>query len=221
MTYSYYPGLKRYLSSILFLLFTTTGFTQPEKTFPDGVYLSLEQLRNRTPQFNTYFHVIHRTHVDIAFNGGNDYELKSVNDSLGSVFIKYKMYAYSHNDSVFINCYHYKLYKWYALCLTHGNFLAFKGAIEEGQASQAAGYGVMFGAVGGGVAGAMEAKKRYIYVLSMRTGNIRLLTKEYLAQRLQENNPALLEKFSNEKDPQSEEVLLTYLNLLNESLSQK
>ena len=66
----------------------------------------------------------------------------------------------------------------------------------------------MFGAIGGGIAGANAAKKRFLYVLSLRTGNVRELTKEYISQRLKENQESLLEKYNAEKEPKSEEVLL-------------
>jgi hypothetical protein len=212
--------MERKLLSYILLLLAWNAFSQTAGIYLGGVYMSLEQFRNRTPQFHANLEVIRRTQSDIAFNGGNDYELKSNNDSLNRSFIKKKMFAYVKNDSIFLNCLNYQLSTWYALILTRGNYMAFKGAMSNSRSSQEVSpYGVMFGAIGGGIAGANAAKKRFLYVLSLRTGNVRELTKEYLIQRLKENQESLLEQYNAEKEPESEEVLLHYINLLNETVS--
>ena len=212
--------MKIKLLLCLSFLLCLSVFSQTRDICPDGVYMTLEQIKNLTPQFHANLEVIRRTQSDIAFNGGNDYELKSNNDSLNKSFIKKKMFAYVKNDSIFLNCMNYQLSTWYALILTRGNYMVFKGAMSNSRSSQEVSpYGVMFGAIGGGIAGANAAKKRFLYVLSLRTGNVRELTKEYLIQRLKENQESLLEQYNAEKEPKSEEVLLRYINLLNETVS--
>lgn len=207
--------MKNKLFFLVLSCLTINGFAQLQK-FPNGVYLSLEQLKKRTPAFDVNFQVIRRTESDIGFNGGNDYEIKSDIDSLNKKFIKKIVFAYVKNDSLYLNCIHYKLSTWYALCMTQGTFLAFKGAMSNDKSSEeVAPYGVLFGAIGGGIAGANAAKKRFLYVLSLRTGNVRLLKKEYLAERLKDNQN-LLDRFNNEKDQESESILIKYIDLLNE-----
>jgi hypothetical protein len=189
--------------------------TYAEK-FPAGVYMTIEQLKNKTPQFNIDLNVIRRTQGDIGFNGGNDYEITSSVDSIKKKFIKKSVYAYVKNDSLFLNCIHQGLSTWYAYCQTKGNFLAFSGGMSDSKAlSEAAPYGFMFGAIGGGIAAANASKKRFLYVLSLRTGNVRSLTKVYMTERLKEHQ-TLLEQYNTEVSPDSANVLVKYTNLLNE-----
>ena len=201
---------------LLTLIFFTSNCVAQSQRFPSGIYLTLEQLKNKSPAFDANFQVIRRTQGDIGFNGGNDYEITSDIDSLSKRYIKKTIYAYVKNDSLFLNCVHHKLSTWYALSLTQGTFIAFKGAMSNANASEeVAPYGVLFGAIGGGIAGASAAKKRFLYVLSLRTGNARLLDKDYLAARLKENQ-ILLEQFNKETDQSSDSTLIKYIGLLNE-----
>ena len=56
---------------LLYLLFIP-AVTAQVTPFPDGVYLSLEQLKRKTPAFNADINVIKRSSGDIIMNGGND-----------------------------------------------------------------------------------------------------------------------------------------------------
>ena len=202
---------------ILFLVFTVfviRGMTQVQK-FPDGVYLTLKQLQNQTPAFCAKLRVIKRTSGDISMNGGNDYKLESDIDSINKKYIKKVILAYVKDDSIFLNGNYSKLATWYSLCLTKGNFLAFKSYLQSDNAAM---YGVLFGAIGGAIAGAVDAHKRYLCVLSLRTGNIRQLGKDYLTARLKEN-PDLLEEFNKERTPVSDSTMLTYIERLNKITS--
>lgn len=207
--------MKNNLFILIFSCFTVNSLAQEQK-LPNGVYLSLEQLKKKTPAFDINLQVIRRTEGDIGFNGGNDYEIKSDIDSLNKRFIKKIMFAYVKNDSLFLNGIHHRLSTWYALSLTQGTFLAFKGSMSNDKASsEVAPYGIMFGAIGGGIAGANAAKKRFLYVLSLRTGNVRPLKKEYISERLKENQ-SLLDQFNNENDKESDSALINYITLLND-----
>ena len=196
---------------IIFLFFIHKNcFSQMEK-FPNGVYLTLEQFKNQKPSFNTNLQIIKRTSSDIFMLGGNDYKIESNNDTINAKFTKKTIFAYVKNDSIFLNCFKYKLQFWYALCLTSGNFLVFKSCMTNNDASNLA-------VIGGGIASGVMANKRYLNVLSLRTGNVKNLSKEYLIERLKEN-PKLSEQYKNEKEQESELTLIKYLNLLNQETS--
>jgi hypothetical protein len=198
--------MKIKLFTSLLLLILNSTFAQVNK-FPNGVYLDIEQLKNHSPAYDINFNVIQRTSGDIAMAGGNDYKIESDIDTISKKFLKKMMFAYVKNDSIFLNCIHHKLQTWYALSLTSGNFLAFKGSMTNGEAT---GVALMGGAIGGAIA----AGKRYLYVLSLRTGNVKELTKAYVSERLKEY-PVLLEKFNNTGNNNSEAAWIEYLNLLN------
>ncbi len=110
-----------------------------------------------------------------------------------------------------MNCIDYKLGSGYALALTKGNFLAFHDELTDSKAVPLALFG---GAVGGAIAGSS-----HLYVLSLRTGNVRLLSKEYLIERLRETQ-TLLDEYNKipKKQKESEEILLKYISLLNEEI---
>jgi hypothetical protein len=198
--------MKSILLTLVSALLTGLSFAQMNK-FPNGIYLTLEQLRNQTPAFNADLKIILRTSGDIFMSGGNDYKLESEIDTIDKKYIKQKIYAYVKNDSVLINCFQHKLQIWYALTITSGNFLAFKACMTN---SDAMTVGILTGAIGAGV----TAGKRYLNVLSLRTGNVRELTKTYMIKRLEEQ-PDLLQQYNKEVAPDSEATLIRYVNLLN------
>jgi hypothetical protein len=209
--------MKLIISMYTILVFFNNAFSQTHLKFPDGVYMSIEQLKSGTPEFNADFEVIRRTQGDIGFNGGNDYEIKSKIDTLGKIFIKKKMYAYVKSDSVFLNCIFHEHGTWYALAITKGNYIVFKGAMSNKEFNDATiGSSVLFGAIGGGIAGASAAKKRFLYVFSLRTGNVKPLTKNYVAGRLKDNSPELVEQYNAEPEPELEATLVKYIEKLNE-----
>ena len=184
--------------------------------FPDGVYLNLEQLKNQTPAYNVNLKIIQKTSSDKFWNGGNDYYFESNIDSIDKDYIRLEIFAYVKNDSIFINCRNYKLGNDYSHTLTKGNFLAFKTILMKDKSGNAA----LFL----GVAGAIidheknKTKDRQIFTLSLRTGNAKPLTKDYLLHILNENQN-LLDQFNSEIDHKSDSVLLNYIDHLNQIVS--
>jgi len=179
--------------------------------FPEGVYLNFEQLKNKTPAFNADLEIEQRTFSQVAMNGGNEFKLIAKNDSLKESFIKNKIYCYVKNDSIFLNGKPNGYQQWFALTLTSGNFLVFKSGMAISN------YNGMGGAIGGGISAAEASKKKYRYVLSLRTGNIKDFNQEYLVARLNEV-PELLEKYNQEKNKDTEPVMIRYMQLLNEKI---
>jgi hypothetical protein len=195
---------------MIFTVFYSTTFAQNDFTFPNGVYLTHEQFKNRTPAFSADFRTILRSSGDVFLSGGNPYKFESKNDSLDKDFIKKEIYAYVKNDSVFINCKHHKLQSWYTLALTKGNFIVFYSAVSTGKMIRNATLVSAGGAIGGAISGG-----NYDYhVLSLRTGNARELNKEYMKGRLKEY-PDLLVAYEGEKKQNTIEVLLKYIDKLN------
>lgn len=182
--------------------------SQSDFKFPDGVYLTHDQFKNRTPAFNTELKTIIRTSGEIFMIGGNLYKFESKNDSLNKDFIKNKIYAYVKNDSVFVNGKHHKLQSWYALAVTYGNFVVVSSGVKDGKAIGAA-------MAGGLIGSALVSGNDHLFVISLRTGNCRELDVAYLKGRLKEH-PGLLEEYENEEDQKSQQVLIKYINKLND-----
>lgn len=105
--------------------------------------------------------------------------------------------------------------------ITKGNFVAFKGVMENSKVTA-----IVFpsafalGLVGGIISAAIISPKRYYYVTSLRRGNTKRLNKKYVEQRLSDTkNNELINGFQSEIDKNFTEVLLKYVNLLNQNLS--
>ena len=198
--------MKYSLIAFIISLFVFSGTMAQMNKFPNGIYLSLEQLKNQTPVYDVNLEIIKRFSGDIAMIGGNDYKLESPNDSIEKKYIKKTIYAYVKGDSILLNCFPHKLQIWYARALTSGNFLVFKACMTNKEATGVA----IFGGV---IGGAIASGKRYLNVLSLRTGNVRELTKEYLIERLKDKQD-LLDQYNLENENDLEEVMIRYVQLL-------
>lgn len=177
--------------------------------FPNGVYLNMQQLKTHSPAYNANLEILKRTSGDIFMTGGNDYKITSDIDSINKKYITKKMVAYVRNDSLFLNCVPYNLQTWYALCIgTTGNYITFKACMSFEKAKNIAIYG--------GLSVGIAAKKRYLYILNLRTGNVDALNEMTMLELLKDK-PELLLKYKEKTDMDSESRLLEFMNLLNQN----
>ena len=192
---------------LIFLSFTIISFGQTSN-FPAGVYLNLEQLKNRIPAYDANLSISKRTSGDIFMIGGNDYKIKSKIDSINKSYITKKIFAYVKNDSLYLNCLPHKLQNWYALCKnTSGNLVTFKACMSLDKAMNVS---ILSGGIGSGIA----ATKRFLYVLNLTNGEIFQLTEKNLLKLLN-NKPELQLLYEKEINRTSEQQLLKYIDLLN------
>jgi hypothetical protein len=80
--------MKKILLVLFILNFQIAKIQAQKSTFPEGVYLSNEQLKNKTPAYNVNIEVLERSSGDIAMVGGNQYKLESSIDSLSKKYLK-------------------------------------------------------------------------------------------------------------------------------------
>jgi len=186
--------------------------------FPDGVYLNKEQLKTHTPAYSANLEILKRTSGDIFMIGGNDYKIKSNIDSINKSYVTKKMVAYVRNDSVYLNCIRYGLQTGYALCIsTAGNYLPFKACMSFERTKNTAPYGgIIVSGIVSGIASGKAAKKRALYILSLKTGNADELTEPTMLELLKDK-PELLLKYNENNDRGSESRLLEFINLLNQN----
>lgn len=194
----------------LIILFSSIISFGQTSSFPDGVYLNLKQFINRTPAYNSNLTVIKRSSGDIFMVGGNDYKIKSTIDSINKKYITQKIIAYVKNDSVYLNCAPYALQTWFALCnAIKGNYITFKACMSLAAAQNVAMYG-------GGIGSGLAAKKRILYGLDLTTNEVFELKGQNMWIFLK-NRPDLLSNFKKESDQDSEQVLIKYINLVNQN----
>lgn len=203
------------LTIILSVTVFSFSFAQ-DSSYPKGAYMSFEEIVSRSPSVQIDLGVLKRTKGDIKMVGGNDYKLTSEDKAVKSKFLKKEIWAYSLGDTLYLNCFRYEVQPWYAAVISDGDYLVFRGGLsqnsEEQERQMQMGYS--FGAIGGALAGAKLALLRFLYAVDKNTHQIITVTPESLRGLLQKNNE-LLNRFEEEPNKESEEVLLKYLQLLN------
>ncbi|CAD5265101.1 MULTISPECIES: DUF6563 family protein [unclassified Imperialibacter] len=198
-------------------LFSGSAYAQ-DTAYPKGAYLSFDEIVKKSPSATADLEVEKRTPGDIKMAGGNDYKLNSTDKSVANKVLKKEYWGYSLGDTLYLNCFQYKLQPWYAAVISDGNYLVFRGGISQNQElyKKQMAMGMAFGAIGGAIAGAKIAMMRFLYAIDKETNTVIAVDSKSL-QELLSATPDLLRQFEQEPDKESEEVLLKYLMLLNTS----
>lgn len=207
---------KYILSAVLIFLLAMNLQAQID-IFPKGAYMSVEEIKGKSPSNPLELKVIKRTKGDVKMVGGNDYKLESDDKTIEKKTLRKELLAYSNGDTLYLNCLPYKLQQWYAAVISSGKYLVFKGGIPADSKlykTQMAVAGVTFGAIGGAFAGAQMALIRYLYALDLETNTVEMIVPETL-RKLLANQPGLLEQYNQEPKPEDESVMIKYLKMLN------
>jgi len=198
--------------AVLLISFSVTS----QEFYPKGSYLSFEELKAKTPSENFDLTIERRTKSDIKMNGGNDYKLISADKSIKRKVLKREIVAYSTGDSLFINGLPYKLQTWYSKIISDGKYFVFTAGIPMDKTMQTKEMqaGMAFGAIGGGIAGASLAMKRFLYILEKETNKIIMIDTEVMTELLTEY-PELLDKYNLEGEKIEIPTQIEYLKILN------
>ncbi|MDO4462260.1 MAG: hypothetical protein Q4C30_07180 [Bacteroidia bacterium] len=155
-------------SLVLGVLLCITSALSAQDRYPQGLYMSFDEIVNKAPSVHDTVYVIQRSHSSISMVGGNDYELES--PTIKSKILKRQAYAYSDGDTLYINCIHYKAQPWYAKVYSAGEYLMFNAGMSPKSKNNNVGVvatSVAFGAIGGAIGGAKAAHARYPYVIKV------------------------------------------------------
>lgn len=201
--------MKNLFFTFIFLLQAFLCFSQHSDSIPNGVYLTSEQFKQGKPASNPDLIVSKRSSGDIFMKGGNDFRVKSKNDSINKKFITKEIFAYVKNDSVFLNCGRFKNHlPGYTYCASgKGRYFPFQAAMTKQESFS-------IGMLGGALASGLSAKSRYWYILDTETGEAISLNKKNIKKMLKDK-PELLEKFEADREKDSDENLLHFVSLLN------
>lgn len=187
-----------------------------QESYPKGSYMTWEELKAKTPGETFELSMERRTKTDIKMNGGNDYRLTSADKSVKNKVLKREILAYSTGDSLYINGLPYKLQTWYAKVLSEGKYYVFTAGIPMDKTLQTKEMqqGMAFGAIGGGIAGASLAMKRFLYILDKETNKVKMIDAAVLSEMLTAY-PELLAQFNSEPEKDEIPTQITYLKTLN------
>ena len=204
---------------VIMVLFLKLNLAAQTDHYPQGAYMSIDELRGKSPSAALDLKVIKRTPGDIKMSGGNDYKLGTDDKSIKRKTLRKELWAYSDGDTLYINCLQYNLQPWYAAVISRGPYLVFKGGIpmdSKMYKSEMQVAAVSFGAIGGAFAGAKLAMKRFLYALDLKTNTVKMIIPETLKELLADR-PELLEGYKQEQTPENETVQIKYLTMLNQS----
>jgi hypothetical protein len=201
---------------IFFFLLLAPVFVYGQSNhFPEGAYMSFDEILERAPSRQLDLKLLRRTQGDIKMNGGNDFKLESEDKSISKKTIKKEIWAYSFGDTLYVNCKMFMMQTWYAPLISDGEYLVIKAGlsnyIEEQKRQRNIGY--TFGAVGGGIQGAQLATLRFLYVIDKKTKVSQTVIDERMPDILKTRED-LIKEFNNETEMNEEDYVL-YLRRLN------
>jgi len=175
--------------------------------YPRGTYMDIEELKNKTPSRPFYnYQIFKRTSGEILMNGGNDYRIESKNDSITKKIIRKDVFAISTGDSLYINGLNYKLQNWYCLARQDGDYLYFKGgACMDFKSPLATSEPAI-----GGIAGANQAKERYLYYLNLNKNTIDVLTVNNINKLATQKDSLITKQFQAEPQKDEKTVIKYY-----------
>lgn len=153
------------------LLLLGHGNIHCQTEYPQGAYMSLEELRDKLPSENYELLPLLRTDGDIVMMGGNDYKLISEDKSIKNKIIKKQIFAFSDGSDLFVNCFQFGCQFWYAkVNYREANIIRFNAGMSNSKATSAA-------MMGGAIGGAIAATQRYLYEVDLNTGELKFIEK--------------------------------------------
>ncbi len=152
-----------------------------------------------------------RSKGSIAMGGGCDYKITGIDDKTLDIKLKKEYFLVERNDSLFVNC-HYLGDKWYGLAFYKTDryifFLGCQSKVMNDNGTVLAA-GVMFGVVGGAIAGMGAATDRYNYVIDLQAKRMHFVEPEYMIEVF--GDTELFQRYKKEKDLYTTETLMKYL----------
>lgn len=210
--------MKKELFTLTFILIMITSYAQ--FSYPKGAYLSFEEIVRKSPSGEMNLKIERRSKGEIKMNGGNDFQLLSVDNSIPKKTLKKDLFAYSNGDTLFINCLKYKVQPWYANIISDGKYLVFMGGISQDSEiyKKQMQMGVAFGAIGGGIAGAKLALMRFPYAIEKETNKLFPVDEDSMPELLKMDEE-LLRQYESEGE-KNVELFIRYLEQLNKKYQQ-
>jgi hypothetical protein len=209
------PG-REHIVHLVFLgllLMHSVVAAQPA-TWPDGIYLEHEQFLKRTPDLTSSLDLVEIQFRKLLEKGCSPYVFKSNGDGISNYRLSVRPRVVVHNGEVYVNTLKMELGEGYSKCLTKGSFLVFPANITNSDAVSVGGAAMLLlTGVGPGRTATLQFA---LFVLSLRTGNHRLFTKDYLRERLSENKE-LFDEFMIEQNV-NDSILIHYMDAFNRSL---
>ncbi len=175
--------------------------------------------RSSAETFEDLVQVRKRPIPEIRVYGGNDYEILTNTENITTKTIRTSIFAIRSRDSLFLNGEKLKLAPFYCKVLLEGNYMVFQGSITKKEQDHYDEITAIYGASGGFEARfiAETNEKRHLYYLNMSQKKPKpILLDRFQMRKLLENKESLIEQYNKEKDLDNLQVILRYVQRLNE-----
>ena len=190
--------------------------TAAQTSYPKGIYLTIDQVKSKTPERAVDLKVTERTNEQMVSLGGNRYKLEPIGKTVKKKEITQNILAYSDGKDFYLNCNRYHLSKYYTKVISEGEYLIFK-SLNKASTADYVSIGKQFGVVGIAIEEGLklkeEPKLESLYALSQTPYRLLVIDKNKL-KALLKSKPELLAQFEREKES-NENVYIKYLKLLN------
>lgn len=199
----------------LFVVLLFFSIDASGQDYPEGVYMSLKEIVNKTPSMH-----LDVTVQELSKKRGNKYELVTDDESVEEKFFKNEVYGYSDGTDLYINCKRFISQLGYSKVLSDGKYLVFTG--REGASSEAvSGMTVGFGLIGGlamslaslGTGGEIL----YVFDKDDLQYGICAVKPPFLGKLVKRASGNLFAQYKQESKPISLKVQLYYLDVLNQA----
>lgn len=202
----------------IIVLFAILNLSYGQVKYQKGIYLSYDEVIANKPSANYNVVLEKRTESEIKMNGGNDYQLNTLDDSTNRSDLKKLVVAYSDGENLYLNCFKLEISKWYAKVISDKKYFIFSGSFPNKYKD----YGLeldklpfMFGGLGGGLSAMKLALLRFPYIMEKSTKKITLVSEKNIAEILA-NDEELLKEYNQDIEKNKIETILQYLTKWNE-----
>jgi len=179
------------------------------RPWPDGIYFSYTSFLNRSPDLK---HPLQRKFSSFERkyeHGDSDYRFSTDIRGLSNSAINSSPRIIVHHGNIYVNTWRLRLGNGYARSLTRGHFLVFS-------VNEQAPFIRFYRLTAGHDINTDPVLESSLFVLSLRTGNAKSFTRQYVEARLEES-PGLLAQFKSEPAV-TDSVLVHHIELFNRSL---
>ena len=212
--------LQKMIISICFIFILCFQLFSQEVT-PSGAYSTLTEYKTKVPKYNSEFTITRRTVSDIKLWGGNDYKVKSIDTQVSKGIIRNEIWGIQQGDTLYLNSLPLTGLSAYSKVEVYGRYNILHVAYPVDSKYLEA-YGLngpykavaMFGAIGGGIAGAAVAIMRIPVIYDMETGDCKLLNTVNLSSILKQYTQ-LDEQYKAESNSTIEVTLIKYIVEIN------
>ncbi len=215
--------IKIFNLALLVLTINISIFGQYPSDLKTGLYNSLDDILNNKPKYEGKLIVRHRTITDIQLWGGNDYKVKTDTLDIKKSLVN-KCFAIFDGDTLFINGKYINGSKPYCKVENNGRFLIVSAGIPSMAKKKSVGYKNSMtqidavpigGAIGGAATGAQLAMIRFYYILDCKSGDLKILSKDFL-NKILIDYPGLKSEFEADTKNDNPKELLKYIKKLND-----